>query len=447
MRIFLGALFALVSCGGSTAVGVDGGPSVADVRTSPASSLDLLLVIDDSGSMARNQALLAEQFDSFLDVLANPPDSNGDGRPDYPAIRDLHIGVVSTDLGSKDGVLVDCPARGDDGFLNPLRYGLASSSRGSTGASGLRPSDCATFPPFLAFAPDRVVAPVAHDVLCNVALSSFGCGIEQPLEAAYRAVVWRRADNRPDNDGPNAGFLREDAQLAILVLSDEDDGSVRDCSYAERGSSTCVDATDVFDATSSAWAGSDINLRFYLDQPCSAQDPTWPLDRYVDPRQPGRGFPGLKPGHPERVMFAAITGVPLEMPTRGTGNGASTDWDALLGAPDPASPDDFCRRRSATAITTTSREGPISMRQANPDPQCPALRVVPACRGEGSRMADSCDVGRQYAAWPARRLVEVARRFDESALCAGHPCHNGIVSSICAGSFRGAMTLIGERIR
>ena len=51
----------------------------------------------------------------------------------------------------------------------------------------------------------------------------------------------------------------------------------------------------------------------YLYQSGSAQDPTWPLDRYIDVSDPSRGFLGLKPGHPEKVVFAAITGAPIHL--------------------------------------------------------------------------------------------------------------------------------------
>jgi hypothetical protein len=70
------------------------------------------------------------------------------------------------------------------------------------------------------------------------------------------------------------------------------------------------------------------------------------------------------------------TGVPLEIPRTASGG---TDWDALLGAPG-ADPSDFAARNSATAVTTQSAEGPISMRANNPDPDCPTRRTTPACR-------------------------------------------------------------------
>ena len=45
-------------------------------------------------------------------------------------------------------------------------------------------------------------------------------GFEQPLEAMYRALL--------DPEKLNQGFLREDAFLAVIIISDEDDCSTED---------------------------------------------------------------------------------------------------------------------------------------------------------------------------------------------------------------------------
>jgi hypothetical protein len=183
----------------------------------------------------------------------------------------------------------------------------------------------------------------------------------------------------------------------------------------------------------------------YLYEPGSAQDPTTPLERYVDPHDLTRGLLSLKPGHPDRIVFAAVTGVPLAVPTRSDG---STNWDSLLGTP-ATDPDDFVHRDSLAAFDDPSAaEGPVSMRQANLDATCtmPA-RVVPACRRPMTTPdPTSCTPDRQYFAWPARRIVEIARRFDESALCRGHACNNGIVASICSSDLTSAAQQVADRV-
>ena len=57
---------------------------------------------------------------------------------------------------------------------------------------------------------------------CIAALGESGCGFEQPLAAISRALG---ADGRPP-PAENQGFLRPDAYLLVVLLSNEDDCSV-----------------------------------------------------------------------------------------------------------------------------------------------------------------------------------------------------------------------------
>ncbi|MDP3277903.1 MAG: hypothetical protein Q8Q09_22150, partial [Deltaproteobacteria bacterium] len=186
-------------------------------------------------------------------------------------------------------------------------------------------------------------------------------------------------------------------------------------------------------------------------------DPTWKLDRYYNTRPANtpnrwtRDLLSLKPGHPERIVFAGILGVPLVIPTRMAAEQSTIQWDQLLGAPAAASPDDFYGRDSTTAISgTQGTAGPFSMRAANPDPLCE--HVVPACRTEGSTYdparacAGTSTSPGQSLAFPSRRIVEIARRFDETPACNGQPCRNGIVASICANDFSSAMDAVLQKI-
>jgi hypothetical protein len=420
----------------------------------PSTDIDLLIEVDNSSSMQGNQSILMPEIASLVSMLTNPPDRDGDGRPDFAPFSTVHVGVISSDLGTPGTSVPGCADTdvGDDGLLNPIRFGQALQHHEpwTTAPPGFRPADCNRsdqFPAFIAFdsgATDLMA--FDHDVRCNAGLYTGGCGLEAQLESVWRAIVYHRADDAPGNTDPNAGFLRQNALLAIVVLTDEEDGSVRDCRYAEPGRA-CTDALGVYNSTDTRWAAASLNMRFYMDQPCGAQDPTWPLDRYVDPSNVDRGFLSVKPGHPERVLFAAITGIPLATPRASDG---TPDWTALLGTPSPTGgPNDFCGRDSATAISMTSPEGPVSMRQAqrDPDPMC-TERVEPACRREGTTSAPgACTSGAQYFAWPSRRVVEIARRFDEAPLCSGAPCHNGVVGSICGNSYGSAVQSLVDRIQ
>jgi hypothetical protein len=384
---------------------------------------DLLFVIDDSGSMVANQANFSRALAGLFAALGSQGTS-------------LHVGVVSTDLGTPGSTVPSCANSdiGDDGLLNPIRNGQAIRSHQpwTTLPSGARPSRCTTdpnqYPAFLTFdAATTDAAEFRDDVVCNAYLATYGCGLEQQLESAYRALVVHNPRERPGNMDPNAGFVRADAVLGILMLTDEEDGSVRDCRFAESGVA-CTDGIDVFDSTSSAWASTDLNLRFYMYSPGSAQDPTWSLDRYLDPSRPQRGFTSLKPGAPQLVVFGAIAGVPLQAPTTPSGG---VDWNTLLGR----------NADGSDGYVGMSPEGPISMRQRNADPAC-STRVVPACRREGSSydpMRPACDTTVQYFAHPSRRVAQVVRRFDETY-------RNGVLGSICRNDYSEFMSAFARQV-
>jgi hypothetical protein len=460
--------------------------------------VDLLVVVDNSGSMIEVQRSLMVKFEVLLQTLvaplcgsrANPSApphgcdaSNADdvalGRP----LRDLQVGVVSTDLGTPGSMVPGCDAseRGDHGLLNPIRNGYAmethlpwapSRPNAMRAPPGFRPSVCENdaeqFPSFITFCSDladpscdraernastRDRTTFASWFRCNAGLFINGCGLESPLESAWRALHVHGARRAAGDPAPNAGFLRDDALLAIVVISDEEDGSIRNCQYDQgfsaQSGTLCSDARDVYDPVSRAWAHpTNPDLRFYLYDPGAPNDPTWNLDRYANTAPSTvahrwqRDFWSLKPGRPERVVFAAITGVPLAVPARADG---ATDYDALLGAAHNGAADDFVHRDSARAITgTQGAAGPFSMRHANMEPGCGY--VVPACRQEGSTFDPARACGAQGMAAPSRRIVEVARRFEEHPACDGRPCRNGYVSSICARSLEDSLREIGLKI-
>jgi hypothetical protein len=470
-------------------------------RLRSAQQLDLLLVVDNSNSMAEWQATFMAQASQLVDRLTNPPcvsrsiagggaphacrEGNEDDLRQFAPIVDLHVGVVSSDLGTQGVEVAGCdePSNGDDGLLNPIRNGVAMQAHlpwaprrsGATAApEGFRPSTCESdpqqFPAFIKYcsnsadwscetpgrnASTRNAGVFADWFECNAGLYVNGCRLGQPLEAIWRALVQKDARDIPGNISPNAGFIRSDALLAIVVLSDKDDGSTRDCAHDEGFSATrteqCADASTVYNVSSADWAHpSDLDARFSLYTPGDRRDPTWHLDRYFNTTSLGgntyyrwnKDLLSLKPGHPERVIFAAITGVPLAVPMRDE----QIDWDALLGAPSERGPDVFNRRDSSTAVAgTQGAAGPYSMRAANMDPRC--SHVVPACRRAGTTYdpAQPC-ADAQEMAFPARRIVEIARRFDEWPACAGQPCRNGFVASICDTSYRDAIGAIALRV-
>ncbi len=179
---------------------------VALVPTTPRSDLDLLFVLDDSVGGLELQTSWKSAFPSFLNELTHARD-----------LPNLHIGVVSSDLGTKGtddaqpgpGVGSgpgSCMDVGKDGALltndTPLVTGSFISDAKQTDGTRLT----------------NYTGPLAEAFYAISSLGASGCGFEQPIEAMKRAL-----DHHPDN----AGFLRPDAALAVIVLTDEDD-----CSFA-----------------------------------------------------------------------------------------------------------------------------------------------------------------------------------------------------------------------
>ena len=99
--------------------------------------VDLLLAIDNSGGMGARPWAFRAQVPTLLRVLTSG-DLEGDGAQDFPPARDLHVGIVSSDLaalGRND--IYKCEEPGDDGQLQ------------HTSSSG---TDChASYPPFIIY--------------------------------------------------------------------------------------------------------------------------------------------------------------------------------------------------------------------------------------------------------------------------------------------------------
>jgi hypothetical protein len=165
-------------------------------------NVDILFVIDDSGSMEAEQLEITENFNRMIEKLQ----SLEDGLPN------VHIGVISTDVGAGPYLGGYCEADGENGRLQ------------RTG----RIPGCT--PPADSFIKDIELADGTRDrnyteslsetFACIAKLGIQGCGFEQPLEAMRRALNGSNPQNLP--------FLREDARLAVIFVSDEDDCSTRE---------------------------------------------------------------------------------------------------------------------------------------------------------------------------------------------------------------------------
>ena len=155
-------------------------------------SVDVLLVIDSSGSMGGEQEKLSVEFESFIQAFLT-------GEVDY------HIGVITTDLA--------------DASEAGLLRGAAPGSFEETPVPdvGLRVAASADdgLPPAVILTPQTESPETVFSDLVRV--GTVGSGLEMGLEAARLAL------SEPRRSGHNAGFYREDAALAIVIFSDEDD--------------------------------------------------------------------------------------------------------------------------------------------------------------------------------------------------------------------------------
>src|SRR5688572_29133597 len=87
--------------------------------------VDLLLMIDNSNSMAGEQNLLAIELPDMIRILASG-DTDGDSMQDFQPVRSLHVGIVTTDLGAgpflpAGQTVPSCRSGlGDDGILRTI---------------------------------------------------------------------------------------------------------------------------------------------------------------------------------------------------------------------------------------------------------------------------------------------------------------------------------------
>jgi hypothetical protein len=294
-------------------------------------SVDILFEIDNSNSMRDNQAA-ARAAGGGAHLAARVAARPNPRRPPVaPPVRSLHVGVVSSDLGTPGVVVPSCANSdsGDDGLLNPIRNGQAIRTHQpwTTAPPGIRPMRCMNnpqqYPNFLTFdAMSTNAAEFREDFVCNAFLSTGGCGLEQPLESAYRALVVRNPRAQPGNTDPNGGFVRDGAVLGIVVLTDEDDGSVRDCRYQERGDpdGDCRpprgDGLGVYDTTNDRLGGRPTSTCASTATPRAApKTPPGTSTATSTPRAPTAASRGSSPDAPTSSCLAPSRGCPTTSPS------------------------------------------------------------------------------------------------------------------------------------
>jgi hypothetical protein len=276
--------------------------------------VDVLFVVDNSQSMMAHRAEIATRVQSSLtDVLA----ATLGGEPN------LHIGVITSDMGTNGAVTGDTQcADSDEGHLQ-------------TGS-------CAGGPVYLEDieGPDgtRIVnyeGALEDALACMVDLGNGGCGFEQPFAAVQASVT----------NPANAGFLRTDALLVVIFLTDEDDCSASgpelysptDMSLGPVDSYRCFAQSVVCDQPLTE-PGIKTNCEAREDSPLMAS-----LEDFADALIAAKG------GDATKIMVSAISGPnePIEVGQRTPMGGteprldliascAYTTGDGLLSEADPS---------------------------------------------------------------------------------------------------------------
>lgn len=258
---------ALSACAGSFSP-ADAAPPGEAQTIYACETIDVLFVIDNSNSMAEEQDNLIANFPRFVQRIEAL----------QPRPRSYHVGVVSSDLGAGPYRIGTCTPPGDEGKLQH-----------ATGTPG-----CANLPRFL----EGPSATLADDFACVAALGDRGCGYEQQLEAALVALTAQPY---------NQGFVRANAPLAIIFISDEDD-----CSAADPG---------IFDP-------DDLTRGDLRTRCVRLTEQLHPVARYVE------AFRALK-DDPRRLFVAALTGPPGALrfdPSAPDGVARACTSDAFGGA-------------------------------------------------------------------------------------------------------------------
>jgi hypothetical protein len=197
--------------------------------------VDILFVVDNSGSMGEEQATLAANFEAFIDVLERPlvaanyrigitttdngnPWCGGSG-PEAGSLRMSSCRSRPTEFVFDGAVAKDatqeacydiCPEEWTDIEIQP---------------STIDGEDEAKPRPWLESIGGKTNLPEGLDTVqafqCMGPQGIDGCGFESHLESMWKAL--RRAQT---DDDPAHGFIRDGAILSVVHVTDEED-----CSY------------------------------------------------------------------------------------------------------------------------------------------------------------------------------------------------------------------------
>ena len=254
---------------------------------SASTEVDILFVVDNSRSMVGEQTAIGESFSNFSDVL---DEKFGPGK--------YRIAVITTGMtrntvtDETSNACLPCPVD------NPELYSCINET-GENGRFQDRIGKNTGTPdaPVYVFETNQECRVISSDnKSCfydknqrkgTIFVGVRGCGYERGLAPIKSAL------SKPLIDSYNADFLRDNATLAVVVISDEEDcGEVGDISE-ETGYSARV----------CYYAAKGVDHLGALNDPGGKPYQLTPISEYYD------FLVGLKKGRKELVKFAAIIGV------------------------------------------------------------------------------------------------------------------------------------------
>jgi hypothetical protein len=434
----------------------------------PAEDIDLLFVVDNSGSMAVQQAALRAEIGNIIRTLIDQDriDQLAEDNPDLigaKAVKRLRVGTVSSDLGvagfgqdeTVEGlnalgfaeatrrVVITCGATNDGPIIDSVDP--ERMRRGDRGVINLEPVfadldgiTCpASYPSFLAFDVEGTQSAddFADDVSCTTMLGTDGCGYESQLNSMLAAVTPSDSStvsflygtgvaDLPYPEG-NAGFLREEALLAIIMITDEDDCSTDNPELFNRDSTTLNDPNAPF---LDPGGGAEPFRHRSITRCNFFKEELYPVQRFVD------GLLAAKPAN--RLIFASITGVPNDAVDLDAQyyEGAAA-FDAILAHPDMEVRDHIVEGSDPPywlrVPNNISGDSPALACWRCTNPEDPAGADVEV---DDYMECTGADRDLQYAV-PADRIVRVARELRARDVIT-------VIDSICTRDFGNAVTNI-----
>lgn len=154
----------------------------------PCTKVDLLFVVDNSGSMAGEQQNLVNSFPGFVTEIQGT----------LGTVESLHVGVISTEIHKQNPL--QCQKLGALSQASSLHGNCVPYSSGKNWMDETEPN-------------------MQQKFTCAGQLGTGGSGDERPMDALQLALT----PNYNAAGACNDGFLRDDALLVVVVITDEED--------------------------------------------------------------------------------------------------------------------------------------------------------------------------------------------------------------------------------